>query len=251
MVNGELKKQLTIHHSPFTICMKNSITFGIVGLIVGLVIGFFVANKINKDAPTTVISQNQTNAPTATNPQVQNIVVKDQPNGGGMLPDVSAAIDRAKDQPNDFDAQIAAGDLYLKIQGFDKAVAFYEAAHKLKPEDYDLIVKIGNTYFDARQFEKAEKWYEQALAKKPEDANVRTDLGITFVERAAPDYDRAVKEFQTSLQTNPKHEPTLFNLGFVYVKKGDKSQAEKILSQLETVNPNSSLVGKLRQAING
>ena len=230
--------------------MKNSITFGIIGLIVGLIIGFFAANSINKSAATNAVSQTQSNAPTTTNPQVQNIVVKDQPNNGGMLPDVSAAIDKAKNEPNDFDAQVAAGDLYLKIQGFDKAVAFYEAANKIKPEDYDLIVKIGNTYFDARQFEKAEKWYEQALAKKPNDVNVRTDLGITFVERAAPDYDRAVKEFQTSLQTNPKHEPTLYNLGIAYSKKGDKTQAEKVLTQLETINPNSQLVGRLRQAIN-
>lgn len=228
---------------------KNSFLFGIVGLIAGLVIGFFAANSINKNAATNTVSQTQTNAP-AMNPQVQNIVVKEQPNSGGALPDVTAAIEKAQNEPNNFDAQMAAGDLYLQIKGFDKALAFYEAANKIKPEDYDLIVKIGNTYFDARQFEKAEKWYEQALAKKPEDSNVRTDLGITFVERAAPDLDRAVKEFQTSLQTNPKHEPTLYNLGVAYIKKGNKEEAGKILAQLETINSNSSLVGRLRQAIN-
>ncbi len=250
MVNGELFFS-SIHHLPFTIyhSMKNSITFGIGGLIIGLFLGFFVANRINKNAPTTVISQDQTGALTAANPQVQNIVVKDQPANGGRLPDVSGAIDDAKNKPNDFDAQIRAGDLYLKIKGFDKAVAYYEAANKLKPEDYNLIVKIGNTNFDAGQFEKAEKWYEQALAKKPDDVNVRTDLGITFVERAAPDYDRAVKEFQTSLQTNPKHEPTLYNLGIAYYKQGNKEEAAKILAQLEAINPNNQLVGKLREAI--
>ncbi len=236
--------------------MKNSITYGIIGLVIGLFIGFFVANKINKNAPTTVLSQNQVDA--ATNPQVQNIVVKDQPadhptnnNGGGMQPGVAEAIEKAKNEPNSFDAQIAAGDLYSRIKGVDRAVGYYEAANKLKPEDYGLIVKLGNTYFDARKFEDAEKWYEKALAKKSDDVNVRTDLGITFVERAAPDYDRAVKEFQTSLQTNPKHEPTLYNLGIAYVKKGDKQQASKILSELQTVNPNSELVGRLQQAING
>ncbi len=234
--------------------MKNSITFGIGGLIVGLFIGFFVANRINKNAPTTVISQNQT-AVSASNPQVQNIVVKDQPENhnttGGMLPGIAEAIDKAKNEPNNFDAQIAAGDLYSRIKGVDKAVTFYEAANKLKPEDYGLIVKLGNTYFDAGQFEKAEKWYEQALAKKPDDVNVRTDLGITFVERAAPDYNRAVKEFQTSLQTNPKHEQTLYNLGIAYFKQGNRSEAEKTLAQLEAVNPNTQLVSRLRQAING
>ncbi len=230
--------------------MNKSIIFGLVGLVVGLFIGFFVANKINSDAPTTVISQNQPNAPTAaTNPQVQNIVVKDQPASGGMMPDITDILDRAKNQPGSFEAQMKAGDTYEKIKGFDKAVTFYEAAHKINPDDYDLIVKIGNTYFDAKQFEKAEKWYEQALAKKPADMNVRTDLGITFVERAAPDYDRAVKEFQTSLQTNPKHEPTLYNLGIAYFKQGKMEEAAKVLAQLESINPTSQLVGRLREAI--
>ena len=230
--------------------MKNSFVFGIGGLVIGLVIGFFAANSINKNAALTGdIPQTQTNAPTAANPQVQNIVVKDQPANGGMLPDITEILDQAKNQPNSFEAQMKAGDTYEKIKGFDKAAAYYEQASKINPTDYDLTVKIGNTYFDARQFEKAEKWYEQALAKKPDDVNVRTDLGITFVERAAPDYDRAVKEFQTSLQTDPKHEPTLYNLGIAYFKKGNKEEAGKILAQLEAVNPNSSLVGKLRQAI--
>ncbi len=230
--------------------MKNSITFGIGGLIIGLIIGFFVANSINKNANLAGVQQNQTTAPTAANPQVQNIVVKDQPANGGMMPDITEILDRAKNEPNSFEAQMKAGDTYEKIKGFDKAAAYYEQASKINPTDYDLIVKIGNTYFDARQFEKAEKWYAQALAKKPDDVNVRTDLGITFVERAAPDYDRAIKEFQTSLQNNPKHEPTLYNLGIAYFKKGNKEEAGKVSAQLEEVNPNSSLVGKLRQAIN-
>ena len=230
--------------------MKNSFVFGIGGLVIGLVIGFFAANSINKNAALTGdIPQTQTNAPTAANPQVQNIVVKDQPANGGMLPDITEILDQAKNQPNSFEAQMKAGDTYEKIKGFDKAAAYYEQASKINPTDYDLTVKIGNTYFDARQFEKAEKWYEQALAKKPDDVNVRTDLGITFVERAAPDYDRAVKEFQTSLQNNPKHEPTLYNLGIAYFKKGNREEAGKVLAQLEEVNPNSSLVGKLRAAI--
>lgn len=230
--------------------MKNSITFGIGGLIIGLVIGFFAANSINKSSQTAALPT-QTNAPTAANPQVQNILVKDQPASGGMQPNITEILERAKNEPNSFEAQMKAGDTYEKIKGFDKAAAFYEQAHKINPEDYDLIVKIGNTYFDARQFEKAGKWYEQALIKKPNDTNVRTDLGITFVERAAPDYDRAVKEFQTSLQSNPNHEPTLYNLGIAYFKKGNKEEAGKVLAQLEAANPTSQLVGKLRQAING
>jgi tetratricopeptide (TPR) repeat protein len=229
--------------------MQKSIIFGISGLIIGLAFGFIAANSINRNSAQTV-SQPPTKAPTQTS-QVPNILVKDQPaaRGGAMLPDVSAVIDRANSEPTNFDAQIKAGDLYQQIKGFDNAAAFYERAHKIEPDDYDLIVKLGNVYFDSRQFEKAAEWYELALKKKPDDTNVRTDLGITFVERAAPDFDRAISEFQTSLKANPKHEPTLYNLGAAYFKQGNTAEANKILAELEAVNPNSQLVVRLRQII--
>jgi len=228
--------------------MQKNITFGIVGLIVGLVVGFFAANSINRNSAQTA-SQTLTDAP-LQNQQVPNILVKDQPaTSGAMLPDVSAVIDKANNEPTNFDAQIKAGDLYQQIKGFDKAAAFYERAQQIKPDDYELIVRLGNIYFDARQFETAAKWYEQALVKKPDDTNVRTDLGITFVERTVPDFDRAVNEFQISLKTNPKHEPTLYNLGAAYFKKGELEEANKILAQLEALNPQSQLVGRLRGII--
>ena len=225
--------------------MQKSILLGVGGLVIGLTIGFFAANSINRSQ--TAQAGAAQNAP-LQNQQVPNILVKDQPTASGaMLPDVSALIDKANNEPANFEAQIKAGDLYQQIKGFEKAAAFYERAHEIKPDDYELIVKLGNTYFDARQFEPAAKWYERALAKKGNDTNVRTDLGITFVERAVPDYNRAISEFQTSLKTNPKHEPTLYNLSAAYYKTGNIDEANKILAQLQTINSQSPLVGRLQK----
>ena len=226
---------------------KQNILFGIIGLIVGSAIGFFAANSINRNSQPVAV-ENQPNA-SFQNQQIQTVSVKEQPMQSGMPPDIAATLDRAKKEPNNFDAQMKAGEMYLQIKGFEKAVEFYQQAHRIRPEDYELIVKLGNVYFDFRRFEEAGKWYEQALSKKSNDTNVRTDLGITFVERENPDLDRAIKEFQTSLQTNPKHEPTLYNLGAAYFKKGDAEEANKILAQLETINPQSQLVGRLQQLI--
>ncbi len=225
---------------------KNGLMFGVIGLLAGLIIGFLAANSINRNSQIVALPTNQPTAP-FQNQQVQTTVVKDQTTQGGMIPAVQETLDKANAAPNDFDAQIKAGDLYARIKSLDKAVEFYEKAHQIKPEDYTTIVKIGNTYFDAGKFEQAQKWYEEALAKKPNDVNVRTDLGITFVERADPDLDRAIKEFQTSLQTDPKHEQTLYNLGVAYAKKGNSEETGKIIAQLESINPNSQLVGRLRQ----
>ena len=226
--------------------MIKPIYFGVIGLIIGLVVGFFAANSINRSAVTqSEVVQNSTNSPSLSQPAAD---IKEQTRGG-MLPAIDETLNRAKEEPDNFEAQIKAGDIYAKIQKFDTAVEFYEKANQIRPEDYATIVKIGNTLFDSKQFESAGNWYERALAKKPGDVNVRTDLGVTFVEREKPDLDRAVNEFQTSLQTNPNYEPALYNLGIAYYKKGDLEESKKILARLETLNPGSQLTQKLNQVL--
>jgi tetratricopeptide (TPR) repeat protein len=229
--------------------MQKNILFGIVGLIVGLIIGFFVANKINRNETSqSTVAQTQTNAPFA-NKQTQTSDIKEQPVQGKPLPEISEKLDKAKNEPNNFEAQIEAANLYIKIRAFDKAEEFYNRAEQLNPSEYEKIVLLGNGFFDIGKFEKAEKWYGQALAKKPNDVNVRTDLGITFVERANPDFDRAIKEFRTSLETNPNHEPTLYNLGIARFKQGNLDEAQKVSNRLEAINPQGQLNEKLKQII--
>jgi tetratricopeptide (TPR) repeat protein len=220
-----------------------------VGLIVGLVIGFLAANSINRSAISqSDTAQTQTNAP-FVNQQTQSSDIKEQQLPSKPLPEVSEKLDKAKNEPNNFDAQMEAGNLYIKIEAFDQAREFYNRAEQLKPSDYEKIVQLGNGFFDAGKYEKAEKWYEQALAKKPDDVNVRTDLGITFVEREKPDLDRAIKEFQTSLETNPRHEPTLYNLAVAYLKKEKFEETREVLRQLEDVNPQGQLAERLKQIL--
>ena len=91
---------------------------------------------------------------------------------------------------------------------------------------------------------------KHALEINPNDVGARTDLGITFAERSKPDYDRAIKEFEASLKTDPKHEPTLYNLSAAYFKKGEMEKAQNVLKQLEQANPNSKLIERLRQMLN-
>ncbi|HMS42306.1 MAG TPA: tetratricopeptide repeat protein, partial [Pyrinomonadaceae bacterium] len=221
--------------------MKNSILFGIGGLVIGLITGFTVANSINRNAV------NQT-AQTVANPQIPNQSTADikPQQQGAMIPQIAEILDKAEKEPNNFDAQIKAAEMHAQIQRFDKAAEYYERASKAKPDDYDTIVKTANAYFDAKNYETAEKWYLTAIQKNPDDINVRTDLGITFIERQTPDLDRAVKEFQTSLEKNPKHEPTLYNLGIAYFKKGNTEELQKVVQKLDEINPNSELVKRLK-----
>jgi tetratricopeptide (TPR) repeat protein len=217
-----------------------SILLVLAGVVVGFIIGFAVANSLNRNAAATKIVP--PNNPPVNQPNAS------QPNGTGeMMPDVAETLNAAKNEPNNFAAQMKAGDMYAQIGRFDEAIKFYEACVKLKPSDLQANLALANSYFDSKQYENAEKYYAKVLEINPTDVNARTDLATTLVERVNPDYDRAIKEFQQSLAINQKHEPTLYNLAVAYSRKGDTENAQKTLTQLEQANPNSRLIGRLKQ----
>jgi tetratricopeptide (TPR) repeat protein len=227
---------------------KDNVLIGVIGLLIGLIVGFMGANRLNQSgaelAPPAATASNSTNPggvlppdhpPTGATSGIS------QPQGGA-LPQVTEAIEKAKQNPQDFEAQMAAGNLYYQIQRFDDARKLYEAANKLKPADMEAIVKLGNVNFDMDKFEEAAKWYEAALKKDPGQVSVRTDYGLTFFLRKPIDIDRAIKEYQTSLGINPNHEITLRNLIVAYREKGDTESASATLERLAKVNPDNPAV---------
>lgn len=222
---------------------KDNFLFCIIGLLAGLIIGFMFANSVNQNA---VARTSTTTNPNAAMPQNHPSV---DGNSGAMSPQVQAAIENAKQNPNDFEAQIKAAEVYYQIQRFEGAIEFLKQANKLKPEDYETIVNLGNSYFDANQHVEAEKWYLAALAKKPDDVNVRTDLGLTFIFRTPPNYDRAIEEFTRSLEKDPNKTQTLQNLTVAYTKKGDAAKAKETISRLEKLDATNTAIPKLREDI--
>lgn len=225
---------------------KESYLLGIIGLLAGLIIGFMFANSVNQSAGTQIpvgsISQNPNAAIPPGHPDING-------NSGAMQPQVQAAIDIARSEPDNYEAQVKAAEMYYQIQRFDGAIEFLKQANKLKPDDYETIVNLGNAYFDAGKYEEAEKSYSAALVKKPDDVNVRTDLGLTFIFRNSPNYDRAVEEFTRSLERDPNHIQTLQNLTVAYTKKGDAANAKSTLARLESVDAANSAISKLREDI--
>jgi tetratricopeptide (TPR) repeat protein len=221
---------------------KDNFLFGIIGLLLGLIIGFMFANSVNQSAvrPGGMTMNSNSSVP-AGHPDINN--------SGAMQQQVQAAIDNAKANPNDFEAQIKAAEVYYQIQRFEGAIEFLKRANELKPDDYETIVNLGNSYFDSEKYEDADKWYSAALAKKPDDVNVRTDLGLTFIFRQPPNYDRAIQEFSRSLEKDPNHKQTLQNLTVAYTKKGDAAKANETLSRLEKMDATNPAIAKLREDI--
>jgi tetratricopeptide (TPR) repeat protein len=230
---------------------KQNIFYTLAGLFAGFILGFFLANSINRNASMQAQpAQITSNAPltTQSNPQTQSADIKESASTGA-LPEVAQTISRAENEPGNFSAQIKAGEMYLRIQNLEKATEFINRAVAARQDNFENLATLGNAYFDIGHFEEAEKWYSLALAKKPDDIEVRSDLGSTFVWRAQPDLDRAIKEYRISLEKNPRHENTLFNLSHALFRKGDLPAAQSILVQLEQVNPQSHLIPRLKERL--
>ena len=118
-----------------------------------------------------------------------------------------------------------------------------------QPENYEAKVALGNMLFDAERLEEAEKWYAAALRQNPKDVNVRTDLGLTFLLREPAQYERAVAKLKRSLEVEPTHPQTLQNLTVAYTRKGDLAAAEATLAKLKAASPQSPSIEQLRSGI--
>lgn len=230
---------------------KENVLYSIVGILLGLIVGFLIANsymrsELASGRVTTAAAQQNPNMP-AGHPDING--QNGQPQAAPVSPDLQPAVDFAKANPTDFQAQVKAAELSIQAEMYDKAVDFLTIANKLKPDDYQTIVALGNAYFDGGNLDEAEKWYSAALLKKKDDNNVRTDLGLTFVFREKADYDRAIQEFNTVLATEPNHIQALQNSIVAYLKKGDIAKAKERLTKLESVDPKNPAIARLKTEI--
>lgn len=160
-----------------------------------------------------------------------------------------ASIKRARENPNDFAAQMEGARAYYEAGRYDESVGLLLNANKLQPTNVEPVVALGDVNADAGNVKVAEKWYAAALEMNPSDAGVRANLGRLFLLGASPDYGRAVAELRRALATDPRHEPALQYLVVALAQKGDTKGARETLAQLEKVNPENPSIVRLREEI--
>jgi tetratricopeptide (TPR) repeat protein len=215
---------------------KDNILFTIIGLLIGLMVGFLATNSYNRS---TLLAELQSqNRPPASQPQNQMAAV----------PQVAEALEKAEKEPNNFEAQIVAGDMFTRIDNFEKALPYYEKAHQIQPDEYRTLVVLGGINLELKRFKESQKWYEKALAKKSDDVQVRTFYGLSFFKSEPKDIDRAIKEYKTALAVKPDDEDALQFLAQAYFEKKDDANLKETIAKLEKVNPNNEIIKSLKES---
>ncbi len=117
-----------------------------------------------------------------------------------------------------------------------------------RPRDPEPPLKLANFYYDQKQYGQAIEWYEKALELDPTNVNARTDLGTAYFYTGRP--EEAVSEYRRSLQTDPTHQPTLFNLVLVNLDgTHDLAAARQALERLEKLNSNYPQLDSLKRRL--
>lgn len=132
----------------------------------------------------------------------------------------------------------------------EKRAADLKAAADRNPRDAESRVQLANLYFDADRYADAARWYEEALTIEPKNANASTDLGIAYYYQNQA--DRALAQFDRSLEIDPRHTKTWLNIGFVRAfGKEDLDGAAKAWQQVVDLAPESPEGRAAKQALDG
>ena len=178
---------------------RDNILFAIIGILLGFIVGFMLASSMSQKA-----AMQQASASSRPMPADHPPVGTQEPSDPQAVREqVTASIEKARNEPTNFDAQIEAADLYYRIGRFNESIDFLLKANQLRPTDYRTVTLLGMVNLDAKNFDAAEKWYRAAMKMKSDDVMV------------------------------------LSGLAHATLQKGDAKAAEDAIAKLEKVDPNS------------
>jgi Flp pilus assembly protein TadD len=192
---------------------RDNFLFAIIGILLGFIVGFMlhgVMSQRDAERAATSTTQRQQQLPPDHPPIGADGSANDQQQS---MEQVQQTIGRARSNPKDFDAQVAAASLEYQIGQFDEAIKFLLTANQLKPDNYDVLVSLGTANMDAEHWDAAEKWFKAAQVKNAKDVRVAASLA------------------------------------FVSLQKGDVKSAERNIANFEKLAPDSSDLANFKKKL--
>ena len=124
---------------------------------------------------------------------------------------------------------------YLDSMGrFEEALTEWNRARELEPLSMIINTMIGFHYYFARQYEEAAKQLRTTLDMAPNFAIAHFGLGGVYLEK--PTLGDGISEFQRAVALEEDNPRYVASLGVAYARAGKRSEALKILSDLQALS---------------
>jgi tetratricopeptide (TPR) repeat protein len=240
---------------------KNNILCAVAGLFAGLVMSFIVTNAVSRSAD---VDSRADDVRSRLDKQGANSTLTDastkEDSAASLTEDeIRGAIAKADARADDISLQ---RDFALALYQYSRQTGatqylpdiarFLKRVYEKNPKDHDTTVTLASVLFDIGQssapesFSDARKYYLKALEIKPDDVDARTGLGLTYYLGHPSNPQRAITEYRKSLAIAPRHEATLQNLASALISTGNLQEAQKIIAELEDLNPSNTSLANLR-----
>ncbi|HEU5459125.1 MAG TPA: tetratricopeptide repeat protein [Pyrinomonadaceae bacterium] len=190
---------------------RENILFAIIGILLGFIVGFMLASSMSQKTAMQQATASQTMP--ADHPPLG--AQQSTPDPQAVREQVTASLEKARNEPTNFEAQVKAAELYYQIQRYDQAIEYLLKANQIQPTDYRTVTLLGMVNLDAGHFDTAEKWYRTAMKMKSDDVMVLSGLAAATLE------------------------------------KGDAKAAEDAIAQLEKVSPDSVDLPQFKERLAG
>lgn len=223
---------------------------GLAGLVVGFFVSFFWVSNYNRN-----------NAPVA-GPAPAGATAGGMPTGNSsgsqqaMMEQVRQIIDKAKNNPKDFQAQIDAAGAFYQSGKEAETVEYLKKAYELKPAEFKTsqqlqgaLLLIATFDADQKKYDEADIWFHRALEVEPGNSAIRIELASTCIQRQPPQPDKAIQELQTVLKVNAKDGHALGHLAEAYAVKKDAAGAEEAVNRLRDADPSNKRLAALQNMV--
>lgn len=154
-------------------------------LVVGLIIGYMMAQKGTGPGQATAPSQSPGPAP------IVNVEKK-----VNEIKNVLAA------DPTNRNAWVALGNTYFDDNQFIEAIDAYDKALELQPDDPDVLTDQGVMFRELGWFDKAIENFSKASELDPNHANSLFNLGIVY-RHDLQDFPKAIEAWSRFVERHP------------------------------------------------
>lgn len=216
-----------------------------IGLAIGFGISFFWTQSFNKNNATPATTTASSGMPGAGG-------------GGGAggqqasMAQVQQVIEKAKSNPDDFQAQVEAAKIFNSIGRMAETADYLKKAYAIDAAKFNELGAagfLGQYYFDQKDYAESETWFNRAIKAEPNEPDLYVALAETYVQREPPQPDQAVTQLQQALKIDAKNGHALGHLVEAYALKKDARGAEETLNQLKQTEPTNQRLPVLETII--
>jgi cytochrome c-type biogenesis protein CcmH/NrfG len=178
--------------------MQNKhLAFGIVGVLIGFVTGFFLNEALRYDALEGPPPQSQ------ARPSTGSELPQDHPTAQ-VVEKLRSMQEEAQAHPENYELRVILGNTYYDMSRFDSAIRWYEEALALNSENPNVTTDLGTAYFYTDRPDRAIELFHQSLKLEKDHPQTLQNLG--WVQFTSDRTEEAIWAWERLVALHPNYQ---------------------------------------------